>query len=232
MPSFTGLKLGTVFDVTGVMVCTTTEPTGTTWLLVQDEEKLVAIIRLTASMLTSAPTLHTMIGVGWVRVTQVTVTRIIEPGIMWEADTSSNSIISTALPDLEHPHFSVGTQQRVCEGDRVPETTNSSPFIFSLMNMQLPEEWNGDTEGRPWYTPFDRVYVHLINNELMHDPWYDLMGTSVVISFVEVKKFVQAKHKKYWPGEICLSISTTSLLSLPASSTQINFLLPSAPHLD
>ena len=195
------------------MVCTHTDQNhGATWLIIQDDDQLVAVIRLTASMLESAPSLHTMIGVGWVRITQVTVTRNIDPGIVWELDTTSNSILATALPELTHPKFSVTTQERVCEGECQPDSTNSASLV-TLMYLTLPVEWTGITDGRPWFTPYDKVYVHMTENDFT-GPWHHLMGTSVIISFIEVKKFVQPKWKKFWPGEICVSISTTLCSSI------------------
>ena len=162
-----------------------------------DDEGRVASIRLPPAILAASPTLHSMIGTGWVRITQVQITRIVGGGIMWEAECTSNTVVATALPELQHPRFTMSTLDRVCAGDRVPASIDSPPFIFSLMKIRLPMEWSGTSAGRAWFTPVDQVYVHVVANDFFTgEMTKEYMGKNIVLSFVEVKLFTQRPNAK------------------------------------
>ena len=207
------------------MICTTNDMHGVTWLSIQDDNARVAVVPVTDVMVGDSARLHAMTGTGWVLVSKVIVTRIAGPQIMWEAQPSHYSEISTAMvPDLTHPLFIVSTLQRVIEGEYIPEAIECPPVIISLMTVRLPQDWMGSKEGRVWYTPCDRVYFHVVANDFFNGPMIaQHMGMDVVLSFIEVKLFRQSSTAKFYPSELCCSISTTICSSIVATE----FLPPS-----
>ena len=214
-----------IADLMGCMICTTNDMHGVTWLSIQDDNARVAVVPVTDVMVGDSARLHAMTGTGWVLVSKVIVTRIAGPQIMWEAQPSHYSEISTAMvPDLTHPLFIVSTLQRVIEGEYIPEAIECPPVIISLMTVRLPQDWMGSKEGRVWYTPCDRVYFHVVANDFFNGPMIaQHMGMDVVLSFIEVKLFRQSSTAKFYPSELCCSISTTICSSIVATE----FLPPS-----
>ena len=201
------------------MICTTYDMNDQCWLVFQDDHAHAAVAPVNDVMLGDKTKLHAMIGSGYVRITQVNVGRIAGPHIMWELQPSTLTEISTCVvPDLTHPLFIVSTIDRVIEGEHIPKTVQCYPNTISLISLRLPQEWTGSKEGRVFWTPSDRIYVHIIANDFFNGTMISqYMGMDIVLSFVEVKLFVQPPTAKFYPSEICVSISTTICSSIVAT---------------
>ena len=224
----------------GILIAIVTDNNWDQYAIIQGHDGNCAAIEVNLGSM-DLTQVQPMVLSGYVAFTHVRVNKITNY-VMWECTTTkeSTTAIMAIAVDVLAPGIVVGTMEalldEVLEKDLPPvNSPDGTARTVAMIMISLPYSWTqaprlktgSTTIWTAWFAlEHLGAYVHFHENAFF--TLSDLtMGTSVLMTYVDITYFTFASDHSHHPGERCISLKTTVASAIVDHSSIPSYLRPS-----